>query len=234
MKTKIFLIIAALTSFVFLPSASHCQEPFRQYLSWGITAAPTLSGWHHNLDTLTSSPDKIRPALGFDAGFFFNFHITPQWSLLFDGDVAFEHLKLSTDNVTDNMMTLGTDLEILLSWSTALASVGTRASRLRKNTFDIQLAAGPYTHFMILDLSTDPSRHPFSRSFSYDPRSDEPYFLLNDFSAGATLQASCQLRSGWQLFAKFRYSITDLLNVDSHRLYVRPYKLSVGVAYHFM
>ena len=201
-------------------SVVNCQEePFRQHLSWGVFVSPNLTGWSHNLDTISTAPDRIHPHFGVDAGFYLNFHVTPQWSILFGSNITLEQLRLSTNNENDNLSTLGADIDLSLSFS------------IPCNNLTISLALGPYTHFMLYDLSNDPAMHPYSRNFSYNPRNEEPVFRLNDFNAGVAAQISCLNKDGWQLFCKFRLGITDILNIDSHRLFVRPYKLSLGLAY---
>lgn len=233
MTKRISLIIALLLTVATPVSAQQFSlddDTFHQHLSWGITVSPTLTGWRHNLDTLSSAPSQIRTALGVDAGFFFNFHVTPVWNLIFGGNFALEQISLKNNNNSDHLLSLGTDIDFLLAYN------------IPTNSFCWQLALGPYTHFMHLDLSANPSKHSFSRTFAFDNRNGEPYFLLGDFNAGLTFQASIFKQNGtsqnkqshkWHYFCKLRWGITDILNVDSHRLYVRPYKIAVGVACHF-
>lgn len=220
---KCLLILAIISSLISLFPTLKAQEPFRQHLSWGVSAAPNISGWRHNLDTLTSAPKSISPSLGLDCGFFFDFHITPDWDLLFGSGLALERLKLKTNDITDHLTTLGIDIELLLAWT----------PNFQLPTINFQLSVGPYTHFMLGNLSDDPEMHPFSRTFGYARLNSEPFFLLGDFNAGLTFQATCQLPSDWQLFYKLRWGLTDLLNIDSNELYVKPFKMSLGVAFHF-
>ena len=56
----------------------------------------------------------------------------------------------------------------------------------------------------------------------------------NDFNAGISLSVGYEFASHWQVHLCVDWGVTDMLNVDSHELYVKPYKIGCQVAYHFL
>ncbi len=195
-----------------------------QFVSWGITAGPNLTGCRVNLDSTDGAPDKTHPALGIDAGAFLEYHITPHWSLQFAAAGNIACVRTEIDGLSNRLTTYGTTLSMLVChrWTAA------------KGFWFC--TAGPFTHFIFANSISGEGalENPFTRVIANDPRTGEPQFAMNDFNAGIALNIGYEWNTHWQWQIYLDWGITDLLNVDSHDLYVKPYKLGILLAYHFL
>lgn len=194
-----------------------------QYVSWGVLGGPNLTGCRVYLDSTDGAPDRTRPALGFNAGAFLEYHITPQWSLQFSASGDIERVETESKGLTNHLTTYGIGISVPVCF------------RMPVNQGTWFCSFGPYSHFVIASgISGDGTLdNPFTRVIANDPRTGEPQFALNDFNAGITLSLGYELASQWQCQLVCNWGISDLLNVDSHDLYVKPYKLGCLVSYHF-
>lgn len=195
-----------------------------QYVSWGLTAGPSLTDCRINLDSTTDAPDRTHAGIGVSAGAYLEYHITRQWSLQLAAEGALERIHAET-NGADNALTT--------------YSIGIRMPvcyRLEAKGGTWLFAAGPYSHFILgSSIGGDGTmENPFTRIIANDPRTGEPRFAMNDFNAGISLSAGYEFPSHWQVHLCVDWGVTDMLNVDSHELYVKPYKIGCQVAYHFL
>lgn len=199
------------------------QDENIQYVSWGITAGPNLTGCRANLDSTDGAPDRTYPALGFDVGAFLEYHITPRWSLQFAASGNILRVGTESNGLSNRLVTYGIGISVPVCYHIPVAHGSWFC------TF------GPYTHFVLASsISGDgPLDNPFTRVIANDPRTGEPQFALNDFNAGISFSLGYEFASHWQCQLLWNWGISDLLNVDSHELYVKPYKLACLIAYHF-
>lgn len=221
MRKNIFTII----SLIILIASADAQNAdssdlFRQYTSWSLTAGPNLGGYRYNLQSTDYAPDYIRPALGADAGAAISYHITRNWRLQMTALATIERARIVTDEPTAVITTGGTDIMVQAGYSFDL------------NNISLQLLAGPYTHFIVFSHSSNHSvANPYSRTNTNNPRTDNPIFALGDLCAGAAMTLAVHIDRKWQMAVDLKWGITDLLNVDSHKLHVRPYKITLRASY---
>ena len=76
-----------------------------QYVSWGITAGPSLTDCRISLDNTTDAPDRTHAGMGVSAGAYLEYHITRQWSLQLAAEGALERIHAET-NGDDNALGL--------------------------------------------------------------------------------------------------------------------------------
>ena len=225
MKAHPFKILVILMTFAMTATAQYTEEAENiQYVSWGLVAGPNMSGCRMALDSTDGAPDQTHPCLGFDAGGFLEYHITPRWSLQFQALGALERTATSKDGLDNLIAPLGINISAAV------------CHRYEKAEGTWLVTMGPYTHFMMWnDIYGEGNlENPFTRIISSDPRTGEPRFAMTDFCAGLEIAIGYEFASHWQIRGFLMWGITDLLNVDSHDLYVKPYKAGCLVAYHFL
>lgn len=198
------------------------DEANRQYTSWSIVAGPNISGYRFSLQATDNAPDRISPATGFDLGSAISYHIMSDWQLRLTALTGLERTKLKQDSETTTLSSLGADI------------VAQAGYRIELQGTQIQLLAGPYTHFIIASQSSNHIiSNPFNRTIANNPRTDNTLFALGEFSAGGAVTIVLQLKSKWMLALDTRWGLTDMLNAESHELYVRPYKVALLAGYSF-
>ncbi|MBP5516101.1 MAG: PorT family protein [Bacteroidales bacterium] len=224
---KIHRLLILLIPVLFAAPASAQQQnnedENRQYVSWGIASGVNITGCRYDLTTATNVPDKVQASPGFEAGAFLEYHITRKWSLQMWTSGKIERVRLEKSGESNYLTTYGMDITIPVVY------------RIDANKGQWMLSTGPFSHFVIFNsISGEGSiENPYSRTIGTDPRTGEPRFALNDFNAGLAIAVGYEFKSHWQTRLEFKWGITDLLNVDSHDLYVKPYTVSLHVAYHF-
>ena len=111
MKAHPFKILVILMTFAMTATAQYTEEAENiQYVSWGLVAGPNMSGCRMALDSTDGAPDQTHPCLGFDAGGFLEYHITPRWSLQFQALGALERTATSKDGLDNLIATLGINI----------------------------------------------------------------------------------------------------------------------------
>lgn len=192
---------------------------FRQYTSWNVALGPNLTTYRIDLGNAEDAPDKVRPGLGIDCGGALDYHITRDWSLQMGLLGNIERIGLQKEEDKTTLTAFGLDLALQATW---------------RNGKGLSVAAGPYTHFVYASATSDQSMpNPYHRGFADDPRTDEPLFAIGDLNAGLAITAACNIAGQWQIVLDFKWGVTDLLNTDSHRLYVRPFKTGLRISYSF-
>lgn len=219
-------LLTIILSFIIIASAAaqktDSSDLFRQYTSWSITAGPNLNGYRYSLKSTDYAPDRIRPAFGVDAGAAISYHITRDWQLQMTALATIERAHIANNELTAMLTTGGTDISVQAGY------------RFGNDGISFQLLAGPYTHFTIFSHSSDHSvSNPYSRTNTNNPRTDNPLFALGDLCAGAALTMAVLTKRKWHTAVDLKWGITDLLNADSHKLFVKPYKIALRASYSF-
>lgn len=213
----LFLLILTAVNAVCQTDTSNTE--FHQYTSWNVEYGPNLTTYHINLRNTEDAPDKVKPGFGFDAGGALDYHITRNWSLQMGLLGNIERFGLQKDEDLSILTTFGIDLALQATW---------------RNGKGMSLAVGPYTHFVYASTTSNQSiPNPYHRGFADDPRTDEPLFAIGDLNAGLALTAGYNIAEQWQIVLDFKWGVTDLLNTDSHKLYVRPLKIGLRIGYCF-
>lgn len=217
---KNLLIIILLTIAVGFAAAQDADSvsQFRQYTSWSIAVGPNLSGYRYNLTTADNAPDRILPALGADAGVAISYHITPDWQLQLSALATLERAHLFDDDQTAVLATGGVELVLQARYEISIRGIR------------LQMLAGPYTHFTALShCSNHIIANPYSRTNANNPRTENVLFALGDLCAGAALTLAVPTGKNWLTALDLKWGITDLLNADTHSLYIKPYKIAICV-----
>lgn len=227
MKRKIFIALSLLSMNILAASAQglnmESDTVYRQHTSWGVAAGPNMMSYRINLESAQYAPDAVKPSVGADIEAFLNYHITERWKLRLTTAVDMDHVRLIIDDKTAHLLSYGADVAAMVSYNLPLSDI------------DLLFSAGPFTHFVFWNHISDDINfvNPYSRIIGNDPRTNEPRFAMGDFNAGIALAIGVETSRHviFQLGAK--YGISDLLNSDSQRLYIRPLKITLSVGYHF-
>lgn len=194
----------------------------QQYTSWTLIAGPNLGGFRSNLENTDNAPDRITPALGADIGAAISYHIASNWQLRLAVLASLERSRIQKDDQSATLSSIGGDIVLQAGYTIPLDDIR------------LLVLCGPYTRFIVADNSNNHLiANPFRRDVADNPRTGNPLFALGDLGAGAALTLAVQFRTNWQIGIDTRWGITDLLNADSHSLYVKPYKLALFAAKEF-
>lgn len=218
----IFLIIFSFNSVYAAWLGKKTQDTlddFRQHTTWGFTTGANFLNYNLNLQSAIGAPDRAEPGIGAEAGLFFDFHISEPWALRFTPSVGMEHIRLYKGNDSGHLFTIAFELAIATEYSFSV-----------KNS-QFSILFGPYTHFVLASTlyGSDELRNPYSRTTASDPVTEQPSFAIGDLNAGLAFSLAYQLPSRWLIHMDLKYGVTDLLNADSHRLYVRPFKAVIAI-----
>lgn len=220
-----FTIIFFLFSFLFsAASAQDTLDDFRQHTTWGFTTGANILDYSLNLESAVGAPDRAAPGLGAEAALFLDYHISEPWALRFAPSLGMEHINLYKGADDGHLFSFVLELGIALEYTFKQSN-----NQILKHT---SILFGPYSHFVLASTlyGSDNLRNPYSRTIAADPVTEQPSFAMGDLNSGINLSIAYQMPLAWFLQLDLKYGITDLLNADSHRLYVRPFKtvLSIG------
>ena len=202
-------------------------DDYSQHTSWGFTTGANLLSYSLNLESAVGAPDRATPGLGADFGLFLDYHVSEAWAIRFAPSASMEHIRLYKNNDDGHLISFALDLSIALEFSFEHSSI----QAIKHSS----ILLGPYTHFVLASTlyGSDYLTNPYSRYVADDPVTERPYFAMGDLSSGLLLAFAYQLPSSWFLQLDLKYGITDLLNTDTHRLYVRPFKISLSAGHSF-
>ena len=231
MKRLFFVAIISIFNFGF--TISHAQtevwgddDDHRQTVSWGLQGGPNVSSFIMRVDPLlrdTLIMDSVlsaTPAVGFDLGAYFEYHITQTWSVQLNGRLGMERTTLRYSDHRNHMLTLGADFSLPVLYRTPLS------------TGHLFFSAAPYCHFVFFS-DADEGFNLYRRQVYTDPVTGKIRFALSDIHAGIALAVGYEFESRWQVQLDARVGITDILNLETPGTYVYPYKVSLLVGYHF-
>lgn len=225
MKRLVFILLIIIVNCQL--SIVNCQDTlddFRQHTTWGFVTGPNMLNYSLNLESAADSPDRATPGIGAELGLFLDYHITDSWALRFSPSAGMEHINLFKGTDDGHLFTFALELGIALEYT----------FKIQNSTFNINL--GPYSHFVLASTlyGSDNLTNPYSRTIDSDPFTEQPNFAIGDFNAGLAFAIAYQFPSWWFVQLELKYGVTDLLNADSQRLYVRPFKTVISVGRRFM
>lgn len=200
------------------------DEDYIQHTTWGFATGANLLNYSLNLEYAVDAPDKTKPGIGAELGFFLDYHISDSWALRFAPSTGIEHINLYKGEDDGHLITFAAEFAISMEYT----------FKIQNSEFNINL--GPYTHFVIASTlyGSDNLVNPYSRTIASDPITEKPNFAIGDLNSGLALSLAYQLPSLWFLQLDLKYGVTDLLNADSHRLYFRPFKAVISLGHRFM
>lgn len=230
---KILFIVAIISPFTFHLSPCLAQtevwgddNDHPQYVSWGLMGGPNVSSFIMRVDPLlrdTLIMDSVlsaTPALGFDVGAYFEYHVTQKWSVQMNGRLGIDRATLSYSDHRSHMLTLGADFSLPVLYRTPLS------------TGQFFVSVAPFCHFVFYSYVNE-GINLYRRQVYTDPVTGKVRFALSDIHAGIALAAGYEFASRWQVMLDARVGITDILNLETPGTYVYPYKVSLLVGYHF-
>lgn len=220
MKRALYILLFLLiTANIAVGQTYTAEMEFHQYTGWSISLGPNITSYRINMQNSTDAPDKVTPAFGIDGGAAMEYHISPEWSIQTGAMGSIERIGLRKDDGKTTLTTFGIDLALQACW---------------RNGKKLMLAVGPYTHFVFGSITANSTiPNPYRRGFADDPRTNEPLFALGDLNAGLALTAGYKMTDNWQIVFDFKWGVTDMLNTDSHSMYVRPFKIGLRVEFCF-
>lgn len=221
------LYMKRLIIILFLFSAAFAQDTlddYRQHTTWGFVTGANILNYSLNLQSAVGAPDRAAPGIGAELGLFFDYHISEPWALRFIPSAGMEHIQLFKGSDDGHLFTFAMELGMAAEYT----------FNLRQS--EVNICLGPYTHFVLASTlyGSNELTNPYSRTVAADPVTEQPSFAMGDLNAGLALAIAYQTPSWWFLQLDVRYGVTDLLNADSHRLYVRPFKAVISVGKRFL
>ena len=176
------------------------------------------------------------PGFGIEAGGFIDYHLTQRLLVevqavlcLQNGsyvstekDLGFLFWHRRPISYLADMRQWGLDIPIFLTYT------------FPAGTGQFRAGAGLFTHITFdawcpgdTDFIT-----PYNRVVSIK-ESGKPRYALNDSHAGVGCQFGYEFPFGLQINLSAKFSVIDIINYESEKSYARPYKLSLGLGWHF-
>ena len=179
------------------------------------------------------------PGFGVEIGGFIDYHMTRQLAIEVQAIICLQNGSyVSTDkdlgflfwhkhpiNYLADMRLWGMDIPIFLTWTIPSSGTG-----------HFRLGAGFFTHITFNAWSPGDKDFvtPYNRVIpTTDSSSKKTRYWLHDSHAGLGLQAGYEFGCGLQLNLGFKASVIDIINYESKTDYAHPYKVTLGVGWHF-
>jgi len=101
-------------------------------------------------------------------------------------------------------------------------------------TGNFRLGAGFFTHITFDAWSPGDKDFitPYHRVVSVQ-ESGKPRYALSDSHAGVGVHAGYEFAPGLQINLSAKFSVIDIINYESEKSYAHPYKISLGLGWHF-
>lgn len=193
---------------------------YHQYVNWEVAAGPNITAHLMHTDGLQDAPDKTTPALGFDAGFSLDYHISQRWVLQFSTIGTVERQILTYGAKECSLSTFGFDVTMPACY--IMDGVKGRWT----------LSAGVFCHFNTGSGISDPQlANPYTRSGGVDIRTGNGIYSLGDFYGGIALGAGYGIHERITLYLSVQAGCTNLLNSNDGHQFITPLKTSLRVAY---
>ena len=178
------------------------------------------------------------PGFGVELRGFIDCHLTRQFSIEVqailclqngsyvstDKDLGFVFWHKSPINYLADMRLWGIDIPIFATWS------------LQAGTGHVRLGAGFFTHVTFNAWSPGDKDFvtPYNRVVpGAESPSGKPRYWLHDSHAGLGFQVGYEFACGLQINLGLKGSVIDIINYESKNDYARPYKMTLGVGWHF-
>lgn len=178
------------------------------------------------------------PGFGFELGGFLDYHITRNFLaeiqvilclqngsyVSTDKDLGFLVWHKRPINYLADMRLVGIDIPLFLTFT------------LPAGEGKFRLGAGFFTH-ITFDAWSPGDRDfitPYNRIIEEAPDGKgKPRYALSDSHAGIAFQVGYEFAPGLMINLSGKYSVIDIINYESKLSYAHPYKVSLGVGWHF-
>lgn len=177
------------------------------------------------------------PGFGVELGGFIDYHITRLLAVEVQAIVGLQNGSyVSTDkdlgfifwhkrpiSYLADMRLVGLDIPIYFIYS------------LPVGAGHFNLGAGIFTHITFDAWSPGDKDFitPYRRPISHDDVTGKTKYALSDGHAGLAFQVGYEFAPGLQINLSGKYSVIDIINYESKQSYAHPYKLSMGIGWHF-
>ena len=230
---KILLLLFTSTLFLTALRAQDADSLKIRPVSLGVLAQANFAGE----DMYIAEPGlSAYPGFGAEIGGFIDYHMTKRLMIEVQAIICLQNGSyVSTDrdlgflfwhkrpvNYLADMRLVGMDIPIFF---TCALPVGAG---------DIRLGAGFFTHITFAawcpgdkDFIT-----PYRRIIEIK-ESGKPRYALNDSHAGIGCHFGYEFACGLQINMSIKYSVLDIINYESKIDYAHPYKVTLGVGWHF-
>lgn len=185
----------------------------------GLSVQADVAGlWMKGVEGMSCTPG-IGTSLGGWVDFKISEHVVIQCNLMMD----WERNTLHQGNDTGSMKTMGMVLPfyVLGRWDTPSGGIWYAGS-------------GPYSEF-VLQCETNlggETFDPYKQVVGTDTQGND-VFALNNHNAGLSAKVAYEFPFHLQLYCSSDVSISNIFGFDYGDRGLRPYKFSIGVAYHF-
>jgi len=188
----------------------------RQKVSVGLFAGTNASGM------MVQMPDKEFDAsvgVGAELALFTEYHINKTWGIRLVVAPAFERMGWINALGTQHTMRAAT-LDIVLPLT----------FRLPAGWF---FGLGPCSRFVLGGSMSDGSQLPYTLQVGQDSITGEPRFAVDKFGSGFAVLAGYETPRGWIMQAEVRMGLTNILNTETYRGRIMPYKAVLTAGYRF-
>lgn len=234
-------ILPLLAATLFL-TASHAQDADSlkiRPVSFGVLLQANFSGEYMYIDKsdFDGSGLTAYPGFGVELGGFLDYHITRKLAVevqavvglqngtyvATDKDLGFLFWQKRPTSYLADMRLVGLDIPIFLKYAVPAGSG------------HFNFGAGLFTH-ITFDAWSPGDRSfetPYKRVISTDDVTGKKRYALSDGHAGLAFLIGYEFAPGLQINLSGKYSVIDIINFESDRSYAHPYKLSMGIGWHF-
>ncbi len=180
------------------------------------------------------------PGFGVDAGAFIDYNITRRLAVEVQALLVLQsgrYVSASTDpgfQFFARTRHSPDDLADMRLWGMDIPIYVTYAFPAGNGNF--RLGAGLYTHvtFQAWCPGAPDFITPYRRIIEEAPGGNgKPRYALNDSHAGVGIQVGYEFAPGLMINLSGKFSVIDIINYESKLSYARPYKISLGLGWHF-
>lgn len=231
---KVFLLFLSATVFLSTLHAQDADSLKIKPVSLGVLLQANFAGEDMYI---AESGLSAYPGFGVEAGGFIDYHFTRRLLVEVqailclqngsyvstDRDLGFLFWHRRPVSYLADMRLWGLDIPIYLKYSFPVGAGS------------LYLGAGVFTH-ITFDAWCPGDRDfitPYRRIISTNDVTGKPRYALNDSHAGICLNLGYEFDFGLQINLSGKHSIIDIINYESGRSYARPYKISLGLGWHF-
>lgn len=236
---KYVLTLLALCLFLNGTRAQDADSLKIKPVSMGALLQANFAGEHMYIDKSDFDGAGIAayPGFGIELGGFIDYHITRKIAIevqviaglqngryvATDKDLGFLFWQKRPSTFLADVRFVGLDIPVYFIYSIP-AGAG-----------HFNLGAGIFTH-ITFDAWSPGDRSfvtPYNRVISKDDVTGKTKYALSDGHAGLGFQVGYEFASGLQINLSGKYSVIDIINYESKQSYAHPYKLSMGLGWHF-
>ena len=189
----------------------------RQKVSVGALAGVNLSGMAINMP---SPAFQSRCGVWGEIALFTEYHINQTWGIRLIVAPAVERMGWGDPAATLNTMSVGA-LDIVLPLT----------FRMPLGEHFCFGGIGPYSRFVVGGAVSGGSQLPYTLQVGQDSVTAEPRYAVDKFGSGFAAIVGFQTQRGFIVQADLRMGLTNILNTETYRGRMLPYKVVLGVGW---